>query len=150
MFCNCNSARTFSFARISLIFFLLQFLYRCNLVRTFEEYMDFLLKVQNCKVLPVFCCDDVSKINSSYFCNLYSISSLHSDLFIADKVSLTSLIESQWHASNLFTIIVDVSSREVLVCDEVSFTLVVSSFSKLLVCSFSCFINSRVFSHSVK
>ena len=46
IFCNYKSARTFSFAKFYIIFFL-EFLYRGNLVRTFKEYMDFFLKFEN-------------------------------------------------------------------------------------------------------
>ena len=55
------------------LFLFLGFLWRCNLVKT--RIHGFSLKVQNCKVLPVFCCDDISKINHFYFCALHSMSS---------------------------------------------------------------------------
>ena len=81
-------------------------------------------------------------VSSDYFL-VSVISSLDSDLLICASVSLARFIESQWHLSNLLTIIVDASSREILVCDEVYFTIAMSSFSKFFVCSCSCFKSSR-------
>ena len=55
VFCNCNSAHTFFFlSSFSLFCFLLGFLNRYNLVKTFEEYMDFLLKVEIVKFFQSF------------------------------------------------------------------------------------------------
>ena len=51
-------------------------LYFCNALRTFEEYSHSLLKVQNCKVLPVFCWDNISKINCFHFCSFFHVFSI--------------------------------------------------------------------------
>ena len=78
---------------------------------------------------------------------IFSLNS--SDVFICKKASLTSFIESQRHTSKLFKIIVDVSSWEIFVCNEVSFAVVITCFSKVFLGSLSCLINSRVFPHPV-
>ena len=127
--CNFNSALTFSFAKFCIIYFapgvvilylhfvlssfawsifLLGFAYRCNLVRTFEENTDSLLKAQSFVAMIYF-------QNKSFLLLYFSIhvfpidflasvmSSLSSDLFICVNISLKSFIWSKWHASNITT-----------------------------------------------
>ena len=124
--CNYNSACIFFLSVFALFLFLLGF---CNLVRTFEEYTDSLLKVKNCKFLPVFCYDDISEINRFYYCDFHSMCSLltFSVSYIFPEIgsiylckcffvfSSVSFRESQLRATNLLTIIFDVSSWEILV-----------------------------------
>ena len=76
IFWHCNSACTFSFVNFFINFFFIWGFY--TLASLGELLMDiqiFILKVPNCKALPVFCCNNAFKINCFYFCLFHSMSS---------------------------------------------------------------------------